>query len=509
MQGWTYRRGLETIQRVVGIVCCVACGDATVPSAEPPQLPASTLPPIAGSNATPPGSIAHVPPSAAAAGSPAPADAAPAPDDAATPPPEMTAPKTTSYHRDIRPVLESHCTSCHANGQAGATPIDSWETVQPLADAIARSVTEGTMPPWPADDSCRSLRDVRALPQPTRDLFGRWRDESFPEGDPLGYRAPPPAAKPVELGPASYTLGSYTAYTPPEASETYRCFIAEHVFDHNTYIRAVDILPDEIDEVHHVQVHKLTPEQREQLQSLDLISLDAGYDCKLGAVLAWTETMFSWRPGSGRMVFDQGDALYAEAGSTVMLEVHYNTQFLAKGQEPTPDRTKAQFWEVAAGTVPEHIVYRKDVFLPLTLKEGESNVVVEALTSMKDIATVGPTGTFVPGEIIGITPHAHHLATEMNAAVFSGTTGNEECLVRVPEWQYGHQLDYMFKQAIPYGEKDTVHSACMYDNSAANQPRINGKKQASKRVTAGEDTLQEMCMHYVWLRMDRRAFVGY
>ena len=45
-----------------------------------------------------------------------------------------------------------------------------------------------------------------------------------------------------------------------------------------------------------------------------------------------------------------------------------------------------------------------------------------------------------------------------------------------------------------------LHLECDYDNTAAHQPTVNGMKHPVQIVTFGENTLNEMCEHYLWLR---------
>jgi hypothetical protein len=66
----------------------------------------------------------------------------------------------------------------------------------------------------------------------------------------------------------------------------------------------------------------------------------------------------------------------------------------------------------------------------------------------------------------------------------------------------------MFDTGVPYGEDDTFTASCTYDNSAQNQPVINGVKQISKAVAFGERSTDEMCEHYIWLRFARDAFLA-
>ena len=53
---------------------------------------------------------------------------------------------------------------------------------------------------------------------------------------------------------------------------------------------------------------------------------------------------------------------------------------------------------------------------------------------------------------------------------------------------------------MPYGPDDQLHVQCTFDNSAGNQPTVNGAVRQPQPVTFGENTLNEMCLHYLWLR---------
>jgi hypothetical protein len=59
---------------------------------------------------------------------------------------------------------------------------------------------------------------------------------------------------------------------------------------------------------------------------------------------------------------------------------------------------------------------------------------------------------------------------------------------------------------VPYTASDSVHIECDYDNTADNQPVINGMRTPVRTVTFGEKTLNEMCLHYLWLRFDYETF---
>ena len=413
-------------------------------------------------------------------------------------------PSAVTYHKQIRPMLEQNCLSCHVAGGIGPFPLDTWASVKQVAGPVVNAVKTRVMPPWPAKTDCHPIRDARALSDAEIALFTQWQAASFPEGNANDYVAPPPAATQADIGPATLSLDAGMKYTPPKNADDYRCFLTNHTFSTDTYLTAIDIVPDQRAEVHHVQVHRITAAQLAQLQSSDQSSPGSGYPCNAGFVAS--QNMFSWRPGGERVVFDKGDAAYIEAGSSIMLQVHYNTVFLPDGVSPTPDQTKVAFWTLPAGQLPDRVIYRTGVTAAVNVPPNNAHVVSEARMPLSQLAAVGPTRTFVPGEIIGMTPHAHQIASEMTSDITQA--GKANCLINVPKWDFAWQLDYLFMEGVKYSATDTIRATCVYDNSAAHQPVVDGVQQQPRQVTFGEGSLDEMCLHYVWLRMDRKAFLG-
>ena len=75
--------------------------------------------------------------------------------------------------------------------------------------------------------------------------------------------------------------------------------------------------------------------------------------------------------------------------------------------------------------------------------------------------------------------------------------GKQECLVNVPKWDFHWQLDYML--AEPINGPVQVSATCVWDNTAANQPVINGMQLQPRQIMFGEESLAEMCLHYIWV----------
>lgn len=389
-----------------------------------------------------------------------------------------------TYEKDIRPVLETRCVECHGGkpeDRIGPFSLDSWETVSSavMTYSVVGAVTEGRMPPWPAAADCRPIADDRSLSPETKALFMEWEKAGFPQGDPASY-VPPEQARTAALGEPSLILTMSNAYMPRRNDE-YTCFgLADdsgalYAFPERKFMVAVQVLPGVPSEVHHVQLHRTggTPA--------------AGPSNCSGTVGGSLENMFSWRPGSTPLVYPGESAANIPAGAGFTIQVHYNATFAVNG--PQPDKTRVAFWFLEEGT-PETIVQRIPVSASVNIPAGAP-----------DVRSGSGTSVGAGVDIIGISPHAHMLATEMTAAATAG--GQQHCLINIPKWDYHWQLDYMFQE--PLTGPAQVSTTCRWNNTAENQPVVNGMQLQPRSVAFGEGSFDEMCLHYIWTR---RAFTN-
>jgi len=411
-----------------------------------------------------------------------------------------------TYQRDVRPVIEASCLPCHETDGSAPFALDSWDKVRALDTVIERAVVSGAMPPFPADPACRPLHDPAALSPNTRALFSAWRAAGSLEGDESAYVAPSRHAA-FSRGEPELVLHPDSAYTPPAQRDEYRCFVLGKLAS-DTYLRALEIAPERRRQVHHAQLHVLTPAQQSAVEALDDAEPGLGYACPTGSGVG-SQLLYSYRPGSGATVFADGDAAFVARDRSLLLQVHYNTE-LPDGAAPLPDQTKVLLWTLAAGELPTHVMYRTGATASIDLPAGAAQVVSSADSPLYMLSSFGSFsgfgGTFLAGELVGIAPHAHHLATRLSARL-THADGRQACLIDVPRWDFHAQLDYRFARAEPYGADDRLQIRCEYDNSAAHQPAVSGVVQAPRDVVWGERASDEMCLFYLWLRFERGAFL--
>src|SRR5579863_1251568 len=81
-----------------------------------------------------------------------------------------------TFEKDVRPVLQKNCQSCHRPGQAAPMSLLTYESTRPWARAIKAAVLTGKMPPWFADPRYGHFTNSRVLTQAAIDTIVQWVD---------------------------------------------------------------------------------------------------------------------------------------------------------------------------------------------------------------------------------------------------------------------------------------------------------------------------------------------
>jgi hypothetical protein len=103
-----------------------------------------------------------------------------------------------TYYRDVLPILQRHCQSCHRPGRVAPISLLSYKETRPWADAIKYVLLAKQMPPWFRERQYLPTTSHDQLKLSEIDTIVRWVDEGAPEGDPKD--SPPPAYPQQGLG---------------------------------------------------------------------------------------------------------------------------------------------------------------------------------------------------------------------------------------------------------------------------------------------------------------------
>ena len=103
---------------------------------------------------------------------------------------ELPQVELTTYHADVRPLLEQHCIACHTTGGAGPFALDDYASLDAVKTSVVDAVEQGRMPPWRQDPACRPAQGASKLTENEKAIFSAWAAADFVAGDPATFVAP-------------------------------------------------------------------------------------------------------------------------------------------------------------------------------------------------------------------------------------------------------------------------------------------------------------------------------
>lgn len=388
-------------------------------------------------------------------------------DDA---PADAAAVPTTSYHRDVAPILARNCTTCHRDGGLGPVPLTAFGDAREAAGAIADATGRHRMPPWPADGSgaCNTFVGRRSLDARDITTLATWAAEGAPEGDPRDavFVAPPP-----ELPfTSSLELEAPAPYTVAVGPDEYRCFVIDPGLTSDRYITAVAALLDKEEVVHHIQLFSADTDQaRTSIAARDAQDPAPGYSCDDEGVGTNLRYIGVWAAGDRVRRWPDTTGIRVPAGSHLVFQVHYHNH----GTLPVSDRSRLAL-ELAQTVDWPATIWSGSA--PVSLPPGQAEVVTTASTTLPVTAVSWARALRI---------HMHTLGAHARMELVRG--GQTQCLLDIPRWDFGWQLFYTLEQPIGLEVGDKLRLTCAYDTT-------------SRATTTlwGASTEDEMCLGYVY-----------
>lgn len=430
----------------------------------------------------------------------APTDNGPGPEPA--PVDEPVGPMT--YHKDIRPILESNCLNCHKKGGVGPFLLTEYRLVYAQRNLVKLAVGKRRMPPWQADKTCKEYSNDISLTDLEIKKIVSWVDQGAPEGDEKDYKAPPPPQT-IGLTRIDATVKMKKAYKP-KGTDDYRCFVFDWDAKTTKYITGFQIKPGTPQIVHHVIAYRAKASDAARYVKKD--PNGDGYTCygTAGgpAGLNWIGI---WAPGVPGSNYPAGTGIKIEPGAKIIVQLHYNT---SPQNKDLSDQTSVDFKL-------EDKVDKEAIFFPYTnpdwlrnttdqkgmyLPAGQKDIKHQFNFSLSLLNFVLPELRYV--HIYKVTLHMHELGTQGKLSVWQN--GQEACLLNVPRWDFGWQLSYHLKKPVLLDIfKDKVGISCTWDNTQANQRYVDGKQSPPKDVYWGDGTSDEMCLGIVYITCEDKT----
>jgi mono/diheme cytochrome c family protein len=364
-----------------------------------------------------------------------------------------------SYSRDIAPLLQAKCVTCHRPGDIGSFAMTNHAIVAAHANPTRQNLLTGRMPPWHADPAYGSFaNDFSLQPAEVAQLVA-WLDAGSPRGDGPDPLTAAPVAPPVwPLGPPDLVLSIASQSLPASGEIDYRYLIVNNPLPTNVWLRAATVRPGNREVVHHSLVFAATT-------VADFLQVQGG----LGGFFA------GYVPGADPAEYPAGTGKQMKRGSYLIFQMHYTPNGTA-----TTDRTQIGLY--FAKTPPAReltttAAYDKNfTILPF---EKDHEVVAEAVVAKASF-------------LYEMSPHMHFRGHRMRfEAIYPD--GSKETLLNVPGYEFAWQALYRLTQpkAIPAGTRLRITGG--FDNSEWNP--WNPAPDAT--VLFGEQTSDEMLIGYL------------
>ena len=411
--------------------------------------------------------------------------------------------RQATYWQDVAPIYFERCVTCHREGGMAPFALDEYESAASWAEVSAHAVERGEMPPWLVrdDGSCNDWRDSRALEPAEIDTILGWVDEGAPEGEPRDDLAVPETPSLAEGTPFSTPQ-----FTPAPAGgifaqfDEYRCFLSDPQLEQDMFITGYDVHPGNEALVHHVLMASVDPEREvgegltnlDVMQALDDASPDRlGWDCFgiAGEGVVQDSLPITWAPGQGVVEFPDESGVRVPAGSLLVTQVHYNMAdpgVLGQSDSTTvnvrlePEVEREGLFDLPAGLLATYLEGE-----PQALEPGEEQV---------DFRWTFPTDEYIGWqgaeelELWGFFPHMHERGTSMSVRLLDGEGRELGCLAEVPDWDFGWQLWYFYREPIVLSAGQQVEVTCSYDTRTELEP-----------IWPGWGTQNEMCLSGLYL----------
>ena len=398
----------------------------------------------------------------------------------------VTAATPVTFHKDVQPILQKHCQECHRPGEIGPMPLMDYQQARPWAKSIRQAVATKKMPPWFADPHYGKFSNDRSLAQSEIDTILAWADAGAPEGNPQDAPAPRTFVEGWTQGKPDLIVEAPVPFNIPAKGDLpYEWVIVPTNLKEDKWVVSAEVRPSARSVVHHIVVAVREPGNRWMADKKPGEYFSGGLAIERGGGLTGSpETIGAYfaqyEPGSTLRQVDRHYAFLLKAGSDLVFQLHYTPN-----GKPTSDSPKVGL--IFSDTPPD----KKLVFLSpangrFVIPPGAPDYKVEASTTLN-----------FEGKLVSLYPHAHlrGKAWEFRAIY---PTGEEETLLKVPNYDFHWQLTYYLAQPklLPKGTKLVI--TAWYDNSA-NNPQ---NPDPTKEVRWGEQSWEEMMISTATFTVD-------
>jgi hypothetical protein len=359
-----------------------------------------------------------------------------------------------TFYRDVAPILQGHCQSCHRAGEIAPTSLVTYEEARGQAGAMAAAVRGRLMPPWFADRSVGHFANDPSLSEQQIATLIAWAAAGAPAGDAKDAPAPRAWASGWNIPQPDLVVTMPKAVAlPADGDVDYTYEIVPSGFAKDTWVRMSEVRPSSRENVHHAVVYVRPPGSkwlRGATVGVPFTAMDMTDEADRRDA-HWTDAdvLLVYAPGSSPDEWPADFAKLVPAGSDFIFQMHYTTHGKA-----TRDRTSLGL--VFAKTPPA----KRVLTLQLTndhfvIPPGADDFRVEARGTLPNDAL-----------LLSFLPHMHLRGKQFDYNIVRAD-GSVEPLLRV-HWNFFWQMSYRLAEPLALKAGTELQAVAIYDNSRKN-----------------------------------------
>jgi hypothetical protein len=354
------------------------------------------------------------------------------------------APAPVTFARDVAPIFQAKCQSCHHAGTSAPMSLVTYEEVRPWARAIQLRVASREMPPWHLDKTVgiREYKNDRSLKDEEISTVVRWVEAGAPQGNPADM------PKPLTFRPETeWFIGE-----PDLKVTTDQDFVmyangpdwwidqfATVQLTEDRWIKAMEIKPSNAKIVHHAVVYAIEPDPPEGTPESGVM-------------------LHEYAVGKYGDLFAENTGRLLKKGTRLRFDMHY----FAVGAEQH-NKTTIAFKFYPKGVTPKYQVRSQPLRnVPNDELEVPPNTVVR---------TDGYFRLPRNARIDAFQPHMHMRGRAMTLEAIDPVSNRTQILSSVDHFDFNWHINYVYADRVaPLLPAGTIlHMIGVHDNTAANR----------------------------------------
>jgi hypothetical protein len=394
-------------------------------------------------------------------------------------------PAATTFTKDVAPILQRSCVTCHRPGQSAPMSLQTYEEVRPWARAIKTRVTAREMPPWHIDRNVGIQEFKNNLSLPDKDIatIAAWVDAGAPRGNPADMPPQRQFADGSEwaIGKPDLVVQFPKYRVPASGPDLFPTITAATGLTEDRYIKAIETRPVD------------APSRRVVHHAITTMIMPANDDTPVNPDLPDSGAQFIVEYASGKApeIYPENSGVLLKAGSSLNLANHLHSV----GEEVN-SQVEVGFLLYPKGVVPKYIRYSTHHGDPAPNAYDSLDIPAGAVARVD-----GYTLHTKPGKLIAWQPHMHIRGKyQCLELIYPSNPSNimRRETINCANWDYNWHSVYNYQDhAAPLVPAGTIiHIISWHDNSTAN--RHNPDPQ--NWVGYGDRTIDEMGFSWIgWI----------